>query len=73
MEKEIMCGPGMEMLMLIHDDCVLCGKETEYTADMTIDERSCYVEGSGQLCNECYDKIYKKRIINDTRIFEMDT
>lgn len=53
-----MCGPGMEMLMLMHDDCVSCGKETEFTADMTIDERKYYVEGSGQLCKKCYERIY---------------
>ena len=41
-----MCGPGSEMLMLIHDDCVSCGIETEYTVDMHIDERNHYIEGA---------------------------
>ena len=41
-----MCGPGMELLMLIQDECVSCGKETEYTMDMHIDEREHYIEGA---------------------------
>ena len=55
-----MCGPGMEMLMMIHDDCVSCGKQTEFTADMSVDERQYYIEGSGQLCEKCYNKLYVK-------------
>ena len=56
-----MCGPGMEMLMLIHDDCVSCGKETEFTADMSVDERKHYIEGAGQLCPKCYKEIYEPK------------
>ena len=44
----------------IMEDCVNCGKETEYPINMNIDYRSYYVEGAGQLCKECYDKIYLK-------------
>lgn len=38
------------------DKCVLCGKETPYTKNVHIDLRKCYVEGCGQLCEECYWK-----------------
>ena len=55
-----MCGPGMEILMLIQDDCVKCGKETPYTSDMHMDERKYYVEGAGQLCESCHSDIYSK-------------
>ena len=41
------------------DLCVSCGKETEYPKNAHIDYRFHYVEGAGQLCKECYDKIYK--------------
>lgn len=42
------------------DKCVLCGAETQYTKDTPIDLRSCYIEGAGQLCPECWKKIYKE-------------
>jgi len=41
------------------DLCVSCGIETEYPKHAHIDYRFHYVEGAGQLCKECYDKIYK--------------
>ena len=41
------------------ENCVSCGKETEYTVNTDINFRYYYVEGAGQLCKECYDKIYK--------------
>jgi uncharacterized protein YlaI len=42
------------------DKCVLCGKETEYDKDTHIDERMWYIEGAGQLCEECWKRIYEK-------------
>ena len=39
--------------------CVLCGKETEEYKSTHIDLRKNYIDGAGQLCNECADKIYK--------------
>jgi hypothetical protein len=41
------------------DTCVLCGKETEYPKKLHIDYRMHYIEGAGQLCEECFnfDKI----------------
>ena len=41
------------------DRCVLCDEETEYTRNVPIDQRLYYVEGAGQLCGECYKKIYE--------------
>ena len=40
------------------DRCVVCGSETSYKRAVPIDKRSCYVEGSGQLCERCYYEIY---------------
>jgi recombinational DNA repair protein (RecF pathway) len=42
------------------DKCVLCGKETEYDKNTHIDFRDYYVEGAGQLCEECWERIYEK-------------
>lgn len=36
------------------EKCVLCGKETEYTFGVPIQERNYYVSGCGQLCKQCY-------------------
>jgi hypothetical protein len=39
------------------DFCVLCLKETEYNISTHIDFRRHYVEGVGQLCDGCHDRI----------------
>ncbi len=36
------------------DNCVICGKQTQYKTNTHIDMRSGYVEGVGQLCGYCY-------------------
>ena len=38
--------------------CVLCNKDTPYDKDVDIDQRQHYVEGSGQMCEECWTKTY---------------
>ena len=40
------------------DKCVLCSEETIYPKDMHIDYRMYYVEGAGQVCKSCYEKVY---------------
>jgi len=40
------------------DNCVCCGTETNEEITKNIYERSYYVEGSGQLCKECWVEIY---------------
>ncbi len=40
--------------------CVICGEKTIYTVETQIDQRSCYVEGGGQLCRKCYMDTYCK-------------
>ena len=42
------------------DKCVTCGEESIYDREEYIDFRVGYIEGVGQLCLECYDKIYIK-------------
>jgi len=38
--------------------CVLCGKPSTDRRDENVEGRMSYVEGVGQLCGECYAKIY---------------
>ena len=41
----------------MRDTCVLCGAETIYDVSTPITERSFYILGCGQLCQNCYKKI----------------
>ena len=45
------------------DLCVVCVKETPFDKNEHIDFRMGYVEGCGQLCLECWDKIYYKPMV----------
>ena len=40
------------------DKCNSCGVETLYNKDDHIDTRIGYIEGTGQLCLDCFGKIY---------------
>jgi ribosomal protein S14 len=35
------------------EKCVLCGKKTKYLRSTPIDKRKFFVEGCGQLCDDC--------------------
>jgi len=37
------------------DTCVLCGRETGHDKDEHINNRYNFIEGAGQLCQECAD------------------
>lgn len=39
--------------------CVICNKKSEENKQSHINNRFYYVECAGQLCSECYNKIYK--------------
>ena len=41
--------------------CVICGKPTEYRIDTPIGKRERYIEGAGQLCRECFRKLYSPK------------
>jgi hypothetical protein len=38
-----------------NDTCILCGKDSPYEMDVNIDYRNGYIEGAGQLCENCWD------------------
>ncbi len=39
------------------EKCILCGAETNVPVNLHIDLRKNYVEGAGQLCDDCAKKI----------------
>ena len=43
------------------EKCVVCKEETKYNKEDHIDFRIGYIEGSGQLCLNCYNEIYVKK------------
>ena len=45
--------------------CVLCGKDTHIDKNTPTDFRPYYVEGAGQCCRECYNKVYGRETIHD--------
>ena len=40
------------------DKCVMCGVKTEYDMTTHIDNRKHYIEGAGQMCGPCHQRIY---------------
>lgn len=44
-----------------HDTCVICNEETEYAEMDHVLARNFYVEGTGQLCQMCFDNCYYEK------------
>ena len=40
-----------------YERCVLCGQTTDIPLSLSIDLRVYYVEGSGQLCRDCWQRV----------------
>lgn len=43
-----------------YERCVVCGAMTDIPQILPIENRSCYIEGCGQICRQCYQKLYVK-------------
>lgn len=41
-----------------YEQCVLCRKITDIPIELAIDYRAFYLEGAGQLCYNCFKKLY---------------
>ena len=41
-----------------YETCVLCGKSTGILRSASVQSRADYVEGGGQLCQECARRVY---------------
>lgn len=44
-----------------NDKCVSCGQITDVPINLNINYRYDYIEGAGQLCNNCSIKIYSNK------------
>ena len=44
-----------------YEECVVCHKKTTVEKDTDISQREHYIEGVGQLCRDCYLKIFDNR------------
>lgn len=44
------------------EKCSVCKKDTTIKKNEDVKKRKYYIEGAGQLCRECYNKIYGKPI-----------
>lgn len=40
------------------EKCVSCGAETNIPVSLHIDLRMFYIEGAGQCCKECFEKLH---------------
>lgn len=40
------------------DKCVSCGVETDFESTTDVNYRFYYVEGGGQLCKKCYNRVF---------------
>jgi hypothetical protein len=40
------------------EQCIRCGVETEYSVSTPVTVRRWYIEGTGQLCEQCYFILY---------------
>lgn len=50
------------------EKCIRCGVKTPYEKEKRVDLRYFYVEGAGQLCNNCYNLIYGNERENNEHI-----
>ena len=51
----------MDRVDMTKEYCVNCGDETPYNWFTDVNERAWYVDGSGQLCGKCWNKIYEEK------------
>lgn len=49
---------GSRFTGAVYERCVLCGRETDVPLDLPIARRDCCIEGGGQLCRDCLQKLY---------------
>ena len=40
------------------EKCIRCGQSTSYSINTPISSRQFYIDGSGQLCEECWNALY---------------
>jgi len=45
----------------MNDKCVSCGLDTDFDTTSDVNYRFYYVDGGGQLCKKCYNRIFEDR------------
>ena len=48
--------------------CIRCGRPTPYDIHTPVHLRRYYVDGSGQLCEQCFSQLYSSSVFSDTPI-----
>ena len=55
------------------EKCILCGKDTGIPFNDPIDDRKYFIDGCGQLCEDCFDRLqYESISKNKPSDAEMD-
>ena len=57
-EREHEYRPSLLTKLGNKDKCNLCNDDSLYDRTEPINERIGYIEGAGQLCLDCYEKVY---------------
>ncbi len=52
------CFGEKEALTMAKELCIRCGRPTPYDINTPIHLRRYFVEGSGQLCEQCFSQLY---------------
>ena len=47
-------APSPPMSPFEREECIKCGEETKYNKSDHVDKRVGYIDGAGQLCNNCF-------------------
>jgi hypothetical protein len=42
------------------EKCIICNKQLKIKKTEDIQRRKYYIQGAGQLCETCYNKLYKE-------------
>jgi mannose-6-phosphate isomerase-like protein (cupin superfamily) len=51
-------GDEFQIVIKMTEKCVSCGVDTGVNVHTHVDFRFYFVEGAGQLCKSCYNKVY---------------
>ncbi len=55
--KKVVFSDNVEKTTPKAEICILCGIDTKIDYDTPIERRRYYINGCGQLCRDCYNKL----------------
>ena len=59
----------MESDIIEMEHCISCGVSTPYEKSQHVDMRMGYIEGAGQLCVDCHQKLHGHTNVEPDEIF----